>query len=219
MRELLPDNIALAVRLEALPAATRGNNIPQREIASVKTWTCAFTTYIVIVAQAHPARVCDMLAYMRLIIREAQKYKEGVGWMTYDSVFRQNHQGMDARWDKLDPSLHTTYIGGQGVPTAPPCRHCRGVDHSSSSCALSPLTPPVQSGNPPQFESPASERRARQSNLRQAGIFICRSWNSGKCRFPGTCYYRHMCATCDKNHMAKDCKRLMMDSSRQRQTH
>jgi len=62
-------------------------------------------------------------------VREAQKYKDGVGWMTYDSVFRQNNQGVDARWDKLDSSLRTAYIGGQGVMVTTPCRHCRGVDH------------------------------------------------------------------------------------------
>lgn len=91
MRELLPDNIALAERLESLPASARGNNIPQREIASIQTWTSAFATYVAVVAQVHPARVCDMLAYMRLVVCEAQKYKEGVDWMMYDSVCHQNH--------------------------------------------------------------------------------------------------------------------------------
>ena len=108
MRDLLPDNVALPERLEALPALARStDNIPQREIASVNTWTCAFATYVAVVARAHPERVCDMLAYMRLIVREAQKHEGSLGWLTYDSVFRQNNQGAEARWDKLDPSLYT----------------------------------------------------------------------------------------------------------------
>ena len=38
MRDLLPDNVALPERLEALPALARStDNIPQREIASVNT--------------------------------------------------------------------------------------------------------------------------------------------------------------------------------------
>ena len=208
MHELLPDNIMLAERLEALPVSVRTSSIPQREIASVKTWTCSFATYIAIVAEAHPEKVRDMLAYMHLIVREAQKFSEGVGWLTYDSVFRQNNQGLEARWDKLDPSLHTAYIGGQGTSAAPPCRHCRGVDHSSAGCALSPLTPVTKYGNQTKSEQAVSERKPRQPNIRPAGGFICRSWNAGKCRFSGTCYYRHVCSTCNEQHMAGDCPHL-----------
>ena len=79
MRELLPDNIALSERLEALPVAARNSNTPQRGVASVNIWTCAFATYVAIVSQAHPNRVRDMLVYMRLIVREAQKYEGGMG--------------------------------------------------------------------------------------------------------------------------------------------
>ena len=79
MKELLPDNVTLAEQLEALPSTAASTNAPLREVASITSWTCAFATYIAVVAQVHPARVCDMLAYMRLILREAQKYKEGGG--------------------------------------------------------------------------------------------------------------------------------------------
>lgn len=50
-----------------------------------------------------------MLAYLRLIVREAQKYG-GTGWITYNQVFRRNRTGQEARWDQLDPSLHIAYI-------------------------------------------------------------------------------------------------------------
>ena len=35
---------------------------------------------------------------------------------------------------------------------------------------------------------------------------ICISWNKGACIFPGQCTYRHTCATCHRNHRAKDCQ-------------
>lgn len=161
-----------------------------------------------ILYEAHLERVQDMLVYMHLIVREARKFSKGVGWLTYDSVFQQNNQGLDACWDKLDPSLHTTYIGGQGIPAATPCRHCRGVDHSSAGCALSPLTPVTKYGNQTKFEKAADECKPRQPSTRPAGRFICRSWNAGKCRFPGTCYYRHVCSTCNEQHMARECPLL-----------
>ena len=96
MRELLPDNMALADRLEALlqRIGQPTRNPEQREIGSLYTWTACFTTYIAVVSQAHPGRVVDMLAYMRLIIREAHRHG-GNGWLTYDAVFRCNQQGLD----------------------------------------------------------------------------------------------------------------------------
>ena len=50
------------------------------------TWVSSFSTYVAIVTEAHPARVKDMLAYMRIIVREASKFG-GNGWLTYDAIF------------------------------------------------------------------------------------------------------------------------------------
>ena len=67
---------------------------------------------------------------MRLIIREATKYG-GLGWATYDSVFRRNRTGPSASWDDLDPSLHVLYVAGQGASPAVPCTACNEADHST----------------------------------------------------------------------------------------
>ena len=89
MRELLPDNIALAERLATLPAGLAPPKPPgEREISGDKalmTWVSSFATYIAIVGEVHPNRVGNMLAYMRLIVHEAGKFG-GNGWLTYDSV-------------------------------------------------------------------------------------------------------------------------------------
>ena len=96
MRELLPDNIALAERLAALPSGHSHSKTPaEREIGGDKalvTWVSSFATYIAIVAEAHPEWVGDMLAYMRLVVREASKFG-GNGWLTNDSVFHRNNEG------------------------------------------------------------------------------------------------------------------------------
>ena len=112
MRELLPDNVALAEHLAALqPSLGTPKQPEQREVDSLMTWVSSFSTYVAIIAQAHPHRVLDMLAYMRLIIREATKYG-GNGWLTYDSVFRRNQEGQSQPWNSIDPSLHIAYISG-----------------------------------------------------------------------------------------------------------
>lgn len=133
MRELLPDNIAMAERLAALPSSVTHAKPPsEREIGGDKaliTWVASFCTYVAIVAEAHPERVVDMLAYMRLLIREAGKFG-GTGWLTYDSVFRRNNEGKHARWNYLDASLHQVYIATPGEKPLAPCRYCQEIDHS-----------------------------------------------------------------------------------------
>ena len=106
----------------------------EREIGgdrALLTWVSSFATYTAIVAQAHPERVTDMLAYMRIIIREASKFS-GTGWLAYDSVFRRNQEGLAAPWDYLDPSLHQVYIASQRSKVATPCKHSHEIDHAAS---------------------------------------------------------------------------------------
>ena len=176
----------------------------------------AFATYIAVVAQNHQARVGDMLVYMRLILREVQKYREGMGWLTYDSLFQQNNQGLTARWDTLDPSLHTAYITCKGVPATPLCRHCRGVDYTAANCALSHLIPPVRPGNVQHLPASTGDRKCGKYNRGKWG-FIGQSWNWGKCRFPGNCYYKYICAVCGEIHTAKEYQQQVPDDPRRLQ--
>ena len=112
MRELLPDNVALSERLTTMHPGLGPHKHPeQREISSFMMWVLSFAMYVAIVAQVHPNRVKDMLAYMRLIIREATKFG-GLGWMAYDAVFRLNQEGSSSPWNVIDPSLHIAYIAG-----------------------------------------------------------------------------------------------------------
>ena len=72
MCDLLPDNIALAERLEALYSHRAPSKAPEtQEVGALSTWVSAFSTYVAIVTAAHPGRVKDMLAFMRLLVREA----------------------------------------------------------------------------------------------------------------------------------------------------
>ena len=149
IRELLPDNIALAERMESRPSrAQAAKDAETREITAFPTWV--FTTYIAIVAEAHPSRVKDMCAYMRLLTREALKYG-GRGWATYDAVFRRNRAGTDAPWDQLDPSLHIAYIISQADTPLAPCTSCNEVDHRTEDCALASV---LDCGRPPRYSPP-----------------------------------------------------------------
>ena len=126
-----------------------------------------------------------MLAYMRLIIREAHRHG-GNGWLTYDTVFRRNQQGDSKPWNVLDPSLHTAYIAGQGTPPLAPCKHCNETDHTPEECALAPLLPATK---PPQRERewrlPAAPRLGKRPfpgpPTAPPSRRICLSWNRGAC--------------------------------------
>ena len=220
MRELLPDNMALAERLEALPARL-GNSAPriiaeQREVPSLLTWVSCFATYVAVVAQAHPHRVTDMLAYMRLLIREAHKHG-GQGWLTYDAVFRRNRHGMSEPWSHLDPSLHSAYILGQGTSPRIPCKHCNEADHIAEGCALAPTVAPTKPSRERetvfQFPRPPYKRPAQASPTTDRPKPICISWNKGKCAYPGACSFLHICPFCDtREHRAVDCPHAPPDS-------
>ena len=217
MRDLLPDNISLKEKLESLPGRPLSLREPVvREISSLSSWVSAFSTFIAIVAEVHPYRVKDMCAYMRLIVQEARKFG-GTGWLTYDSVFRKNHTGPTARWDKIDPSLHIAHIIARADGrTRPACAFCNEIDHRSKDCALSSVQAPIRFplsnsySSRDWFRPPGRSRSTPYSRpVTSQGLgrpVICSSWNRGKCSFPGTCNYRHICILCMGNHPARSCR-------------
>ena len=199
MRELLLDNIALAERLAALPPGLAPPKPPgEREISgerALMTWVSSFSTYVAIVAEAHPKRVSDMLAYMRLIIREASKFG-GSGWLTYDTVFRRNQEGLSSPWNFLDGSLHQVYIANQRDKIAVPCKHCHEIDHPASECAVASLLPKTFSSRVDSYLPTTTPERTISKGKRPAPYTrqrpICASWNGGSCKFPGKCSYAHV---------------------------
>lgn len=213
MRELLPDNLALAERLATLPQGLAPPKPPgEREIAGDKallTWVSSFTTYVAIVAEAHPSRVGDMLAYMRLLVREASKFA-GNGWLTYDAVFRRNQVGLSNPWNYIDASLHQVYVANQQGRVSTPCKHCLEVDHTSADCAVAAVLPrpredAADSPSPARMvERPPTKGKRPAPYGRQRPI--CTSWNGGNCKFPGKCTYAHVCSNCYGVHPATACK-------------
>lgn len=200
----------MAERLATLPLGLAPPKPPaEREIVGERallTWVSSFATYIAIVAEAHPEWVADMLAYMRLVIREASKFG-GTGWLTYDSVFCRSQEGLSTLWNTLDAALHQVYIASQGTRTAPPCQHCLKVDHLASECAVAALLPSTSNGTHPQLAT--QERmagKAKRPSPYTTQRPVCASWNAGTCKFPGKCLYSHVCTNCYGSHPATSCR-------------
>ena len=218
MRDLLTNNISLHDQLEAVQGPLLNISIPGalrarlREVPSLVSWVFCFTAYVAVRTQDPSTR--DMLTYCRLIIREALRHG-GQGWQDYDRSF-QSQAAIDQslRWNVILPDLQASTILGQRAGGGTYCSLCRGVDHVSTQCALGFMQQPLTTQHPTVTAIPfsGSSHRPRQPSVRP----ICNSWNAGRCIYPGTCSFRHICATCRQCHPARDCRGTLRDSAYRR---
>lgn len=211
MKELLSDNMALHGQLDDLPAQATITSRPHRlrEIDSPLTWVSCFLAYLAVRTRDPETR--DMMTYARLIIREAQCHS-GPGWQEYDKWFRQQQAALAVPqpWHELNASLHAATVMSLRSGNNQPCRLCREPDHSEIHCALASLQPPHAAANFVLTTSSAATRRTTRPETLER---ICLSWNKGRCAFPGSCRFRHVCATCRrKGHRAKECDETPADS-------
>ena len=211
MREFLVDNIRLMDRLESTQSAgllsLHPFHRPQlREVTSPLTWAYCFMAYVAVRTCDPLAR--DMLAYARLILGEAQRHG-GLGWIDYDRAARQL-KAIDPLkpWNSLESGLHSAMILGHSSGKTVHCAYCFESDHSSAQCALAffkSLPATVQMSQGRVSKEVARNRNQMPYHRPESLSRICASWNKGTCIFPGTCSYRHICATCRGPHMARDC--------------
>ena len=174
MRNLLADNIALHDQLEDLHGHTTSLNPRLREVPSLASWVYCFAAYMAV--RTEDLRTRDMLAYCRMIIREAIRHG-GSGWQEYDRTFRcQVAIDPHLAWHSLHPGLQAaTVLSGRGAAGGMFCSVCREVDHSSAQFALAVVQQRVFTPTGAQGQS---SRRSKN---------ICASWNRRSCTFPGTC--------------------------------
>ena len=212
MKELLGDNISLLLQLDTmnmtatLPALPGAMKPRLREVTSLASWLYCYLAYAALRCPDQDSR--DRLEYARMIIREAQRHG-GQGWLQYDRVFRQQ-AALDTslRWNALQPAIQASTLFSPGpAPTSVNnsvssggvfCSLCRGVDHSDVSCALAYLQPPVTM--PASYQPPPRPSKKHPS---VAAHSLCISWNRGRCVYPGSCTYRHVCSVCFRAHPAR----------------
>ena len=163
-------------------------------------WVYCFLTYIsvrMVDESIETAR--DMLSYCRLIIREAFRHN-GEGWREYDCTFGH-------RWQLTLPFPGTAF--GQSFKQ----QHFWDSINSLFPTCLAVLAP---STNGLSLTSPVCAPSVTQRRPKTLSR-VCSSWNSGACRYPGTCNFRHICATCQLGpHRARDCIHTPEDSTYKR---
>ena len=153
MRNLLADNISLHNQLEdfhghiwpSTPAHLRPRLM---EVPSLSSWVYCFCAYIAVLAP--DARTRELLAYCRLIIREALRHG-GSGWQEYDRTFCwQAAIDSSLPWNVLVPGLQAAMLlGNRGGPPGLFCALCREPEHNTGQCALSVTQQPTHPAAPP----------------------------------------------------------------------
>lgn len=210
MKELLADNMALLSQLEEFPPQSALVARPHRlrDIDSPLSWVFCFLAYIAVRSEDKETR--DMLTYARLVIREAMCHG-GPGWLEYDKWFRQQQAALPSGhpWNELNASLHAATVMSLRAGQRRSCRLCKEPDHDESQCALGSM----QHHQPPSSQAAPPVTGVRRVTRPETLERICSSWNRGRCAFPGTCRFRHICATCRrKGHRAKECEDTPADS-------
>ena len=147
MRDLLMDNVSLLQQLEIFGGqysapALQGMLKPRLwDVTTVPSWMYCFLAYIVM--REPDPNIRDMLAYARLIIREALRHG-GSGWLDYDRVFRQQAAiDHSLRWNSLHSAIQASTLIGHAPGTVVFCTLCREPDHTADQCALTYLQSPT----------------------------------------------------------------------------
>ena len=166
----MPDNRELL--RQADQTATDGKTsakAPLRRVTSITSWAQCFMVYAAILLSKFPHKVGEVMAYGKMIIREAGRHV-GEGWKVYDTLFRQMVAAdKTIPWSKLNPTLYaTTFLSlrdphGQGVQ----CPICMELDHREADCTI------------PRQPFPAKRSRTTQ---------ICRAFNFASCSGPPGMY-------------------------------
>ena len=219
LKDLLTDNISLIQQLDVFGTQHSAPSLPGalkprlREVTNLTSWMYTFLAYVAL--RANEPGIRDMLAYARLFIREAQRHG-GSGFLDYDRVFRQQVAiDPSLKWNILDPGIQAATLVGRTSTPVSFCLLCREPDHKADNCALAYLQPPgLQS---PALAQPVVGARTAVRRRLESVANICVTWNRGRCRF-NPCKFRHVCATCQQPHMAKDCVATSSDSEYKKPT-
>lgn len=223
MREMLTDNISLLQQMEPLGSQMApcipGTMRPRlREVATLATWAYCFLAYVAI--RSSDPRVRDWLAYARLVIREAQLHG-GSSFLDYDRVFRQQAALDHAMpWNCLHPGIQAATLVGRPTGISTFCTLCREPDHTREGCALAYLQQPLAQQPGPAITPQNSAVPTTRPNQRVrigTPAAVCISWNRGACKYPNSCRFRHICATCFSRHAARDCSRTPPESEYRRE--
>ena len=81
------------------------------------TWVQCFSTYVSVLAPAHPETIPELMAYMSTIVRVSQDFV-GLAWVRYNAGFRrQAALTRNRSWSQINATLYTLCFTGNAMAT------------------------------------------------------------------------------------------------------
>ena len=167
MKELLTDNVALLKKIQevntAVNAPAIANASKLREVTDPLTWVFCFHSFIA--AKVNHPETKQLVAYAQIVIDLARKHP-GAGWLTYDSLFRQQLNARASfQWHKVNPSSwlpQFSVLSSRNAEGSRVCTPCTASNHSDTDYALAsleapktPLRPLISTSTQPPFKTNA----------------------------------------------------------------
>ena len=152
MAELLPDNIELCRKTEAISApSTCLPKVPKKREFShdsrcLLAWVICFSTYAAVASKKHPNMVQQLWAYQATIVREALHF-DCRGWIGYDMFRQQVAKNHNTDWSTPVCMFYSRTFLSQRVESVT-CFKCMSPDHTERDCALNSR---LMSYSPPNF--------------------------------------------------------------------
>ena len=207
MAELLRDNLEAEWRgvfQDSAGSSSSSHGRTRREVPDLLSWVQCFGLYTAVVGSQHPDRALKLLAYQTLIVREARRCG-GRGWLTYDTVFRQQMAGewKGDEWGRLNPYLYSSTFLTLGSSRLN-CPLCLESDHREEDCALA-KGKGVGTSRQPGRDPYSREGSGRQPKSKIPRVMACFAWNQGECSFQ-FCRFKHICVRCGGDHKITVCR-------------
>lgn len=142
MAELLRDNMEAERRRAKEGGSSCSSSglqpLPSRRelVPDILSWIQCLGVYACIVANVHPEKVQQLLAYQTMLVHEARRCS-GNGWQIYDTMFWQKvANDSQADGSKLNSSLYSVTFMAHQNGRGKTCIHCLETGHLGSECAL-----------------------------------------------------------------------------------
>ena len=167
-----------------------------KTVGDIYTWMMCFHRFTAAPLAFHPAKASQFLAYANNILQAYLQF-EGDRWRAYDQAFRLQAGGKpEIDWAAINLPLYAKMFMAQSRRSNS-CRYCCSLDHQSSQCPWGMDIPASSSPGSASMRSGANKGNPPP---------ICTSWNSGACKFPTSCNYRHLCSSCfSAEHRSGEC--------------
>ncbi len=201
MNELLPECYGTSSEGKASLGGRR-----TRAVSDIFTWIQCFSVYVSVQSLRYPEAVTELMAYMALIVRASQDFKD-LAWLRYDVGFRrQAALTSNRKWSTINITMYSMCFTTSLKGWMSRSELCLETSHTAAECALQGEPDSDLKDRVKTVEATLLALAGRQQK-RPVGQSsqVCRLFNAGKCHY-SRCKYVHECEQCRGPHPSSHCQ-------------